>query len=76
MTTIATTYDGEVFRPTDPVDLPAGTAVSVTVIPTKLDDGEERLFLTDVMGIIHNAPPDWSANPEKYLDIDFPIAKS
>lgn len=77
-TTIQATYDGTVFRPDEAVDLPVGTAVTVSIPanahddPTAAHTDPHGSFLRNARGLVKGAPADWSANPEKYDDVDFP----
>jgi hypothetical protein len=76
-TTIEATFDGEVFRPNQPVALEANTAVTLTVEtattpkPTeeaKVTKGTPYSFFDVARSIkITDGPPDWSANVDKYL---------
>lgn len=76
-TTIAATFDGEVFRPTQPVALAPNTAVTLTVEPAALPIIAEEPSATKAKPYsffdvarslqIPDGPPDWSANIDKYL---------
>jgi len=76
-TTIEATFDGEVFRPTQPVPLEPNTPVKLTVetgTPPKATDeatttkGKPYSFFDVARSIkITDGPPDWSANVDKYL---------
>jgi hypothetical protein len=39
--TLTLIFDGEVFRPTEPVDLPSGITYRVTIDATEMDAAEE-----------------------------------
>jgi hypothetical protein len=77
LTTINATFDGEVFRPTQPVSLEPNTAVKLTVeaaTPTETAEqigtktGKPYSFFDVARSIrITDGPPDWSANVDKYL---------
>ena len=66
-TTFDATFDGNVFRPLTPVELPANTTVRLTVeeVPAKL--GEPYSFLKYALSLNLEGPADWSANFDKYL---------
>jgi hypothetical protein len=76
-TTIEATFDGEVFRPSQPVALEPNTPVKLTVetaAPAKTTDeaiakkGQPYSFFDVARSIrIMDGPPDWSANVDKYL---------
>ena len=75
-TTIEATFDGEVFRPTQPVALEPNTPVTLTVetaTPPKSSErpraekGKPYSFLETLKSIRIEGPPDWSANVDKYL---------
>jgi hypothetical protein len=76
-TTIEATFDGEVFRPTQPVPLEPNTPVKLTVetaVPPAPEDkvsdktGKPYSFFDVARSLkIEDGPPDWSANIDKYL---------
>jgi len=76
-TTIHATFDGEVFRPTQPVALEPNTAVKLTVEtatppaphqPSDVKTGKPYAFFDVARSLnITDGPPDWSANIDKYL---------
>ena len=61
--TIRATYDGEVFRPAEPVDLPPDTEVVLTIEPIVPSPG----FLDTAEGLTIDGPEDWSERFEEYL---------
>jgi len=74
------TYDGEVFRPDEPVDLASNTKVKVIVEdekaePKKLklvempkkEKGEPYAFLRYARSVSIDAPPDYASNIDEYL---------
>lgn len=77
MTTIVeATFDGEVFRPTQPVPLEPNTSVKLTVETTTPPHPNEETnrksapysFFEVASSLkIEDGPPDWSANVDKYL---------
>jgi hypothetical protein len=76
-TTIEATFDGEVFRPAQPVALEPNTPVKLTVEPAEptapqqeadVKQGKPYSFFDVARSLkIEDAPPDWSANVDKYL---------
>jgi len=75
-TKIEATFDGEVFRPTQPVPLEPNTPVRLTVetaVPPARDDqvsdkmGKPYSFFDTLKSMQIDGPPDWSANVDKYL---------
>jgi len=76
-TVIDATFDGEVFRPTQPVELLPNTPVRLTIEHTTPDStktasdepklGEPYSFLKFAASLKLDGPPDWSANVDKYL---------
>lgn len=62
-------FDGVVFRPTEPIDLPANTRVRITI--EILGDAAEQVepysFLDTAMSLNLEGPADWSTNIDKYL---------
>ncbi len=75
-TTIEATFDGEVFRPTQPVALEPNTPVKLTVetatatLPPEqghATPGEPYSFFDTLKSMRIDGPPDWSANVDKYL---------
>jgi hypothetical protein len=76
-TTIEATFDGEVFRPKQPVSLEPNTPVKLTVESSAPSAPQEQLGVKTVKSHsffdvarslrIEDGPPDWSANIDKYL---------
>ena len=74
------TYDGEVFRPDEPVNLASNTKVKVIVedeeeksekltlveMPKK-GKGEPYAFLRYARSVSIDAPPDYASNIDEYL---------
>jgi hypothetical protein len=68
-------FDGSVFVPDEPVDLPRGQAVVMHVVPTPVadaaavspnGDGDFWTVLQKLSGSVE-APADWSAEHDHYL---------
>ena len=64
---VEATFDGEVFRPDEPVELEANTRVRITVESTSTAKGEAPSFLRTALTLRLDGPSDWSANLEDYL---------
>ena len=64
-TVIEATFDGEVFRPTQPVHLEPNTPVRLTVESATPPAGKPYSFLDTLQSIKIEGPPDWSANIDK-----------
>jgi hypothetical protein len=62
--TIEAEFDGQVFRPVEPISLPPNTTVRLTIepIPEKPDS-----FLRTARSLNLEGPPDWASNLEAYL---------
>lgn len=75
--TFEATFDGEVFRPDEKVDLEPNTKVTVTI-----EDGQKRLELVEMpkkgkgepyaffkyaRSVSIDAPPDFASNIDEYL---------
>jgi hypothetical protein len=63
--TIEATFDGQVFRPTEPVSLPPNTVVRLTVEPVSTE--QPTSFLRTALSLKLDGPPDWASNLDKYL---------
>ena len=65
MKTIEATFDGTVFRPTEPVLLEPNTRVKITfkTEPT----AKPRSFLDTARNLNLDGPADWSEKVEEYL---------
>jgi len=66
-TTIDATFDGNVFRPAEPVSLAPNTPVRLTIqtLPVKSDKGAS--FLRTARSLNLEGPPDWASQLDKYL---------
>lgn len=65
-TTFAATYDGEVFRPDEPLPWPPNTRVRLAVViePEQPPAGS---FLRAAEGLGLEGPADWSERIDEYL---------
>ncbi len=66
-TVIEATFDGAVFRPTQPVALQPNTPVRLTVEALPASSTEAPSFLKVARSLKIQGPPDWSENVDKYL---------
>ncbi len=65
--TILATFDGSVFRPTQPVSLEPNTPVRLTVESLAAPPGRPASFLQTARALQLEGPPDWAAHLDKYL---------
>ena len=65
--TIKALFDGEVFRPAEPVALEPNTYVQIIVSTVSGNSKEPVSFLRVARALNLEGPPDWSANLDKYL---------
>lgn len=74
--TFEATFDGEVFRPTEKVDLEPNTKVKITVeepkklklaVMPKKGKGEPNSFIDYLRSVTIDAPPDYAENIDEYL---------
>ncbi len=64
---IAAVFDGQVFRPTEPIELPANTRVQITIETVTPEEQETVSFLQTARSLNLDGPSDWSVNVDKYL---------
>jgi len=60
-------YDGEVFRPAQPLDLPPQAKVTITIETAENAAAEEYSFLDAAQSLNLSGPKDWSAHLHDYL---------
>ena len=60
-------YDGEVFRPERPLDLPVDSKVCLTIQVSDSRSAEPYSFLNAAESLNLPGPADWSANVRDYL---------
>ncbi|HXG84443.1 MAG TPA: antitoxin AF2212-like protein [Pyrinomonadaceae bacterium] len=66
--TLEATFDGEVFRPDEPVDLEPNTRVKLNlVVKKKKKTDKPYSFLDYALSIDLDAPPDYASNIDEYL---------
>ena len=66
--TLEATFDGEVLRPDEPIELEPNTRVRITIEPVG-DNAEEKTesFLRTARSLNLEGPSDWSARLDDYL---------
>jgi predicted DNA-binding antitoxin AbrB/MazE fold protein len=62
--TIDAVYDGQVFRPVQPISLPANVRVQMAVTA---EDKPVLSFLDVAESLALDGPPDWSVHLDEYL---------
>jgi len=67
MSTLRAHYDGQAFVPDEPVNLPEGTQVRITVQPTDGDSALQELADLAEREPITDSPPDWSEQHDHYI---------
>lgn len=65
--TIEATFDGKVFRPSEPIALSPNTSVRLTVELLAPPAGSPGSFLETAKALNLNGPADWAANLDSYL---------
>jgi predicted DNA-binding antitoxin AbrB/MazE fold protein len=65
--TVEATFDGEVLRPDEPIDLEPNTRVRVTIEPANASKKKTQSFLLTARSLQLEGPPDWSARLDDYL---------
>ena len=61
------TYDGEVFRPDEPINLEADTRIRVTIQAIESRSRHPRSFLATARTLNLDGPKDWAARIDDYL---------
>ena len=64
--TVEAVFDGEVLRPTEPLQLEPNTRVLVT-LEVQGSQGEAKSFLQVARSLELEGPADWSTHTEDYL---------
>ena len=65
--TIYLTFDGQVFRPEEPVDLKPDTRVRAIIEPASAAVRGPGSFFETARSLNLEGPPDWSSRLEDYL---------
>lgn len=65
--TIEATFDGEVLRPDEPIELAPNTRVRVIIDTTLHSDRQPFIFLEAAQALRLEGPSDWAIRFEDYL---------
>ena len=65
--TLDATFDGEVFRPTEPVELQPDTRVQLIVTVKSTAEEKPKSFLRVARGLRLAGPSNWSSHLDDYL---------
>jgi predicted DNA-binding antitoxin AbrB/MazE fold protein len=65
--TLEATFDGDVFRPDQPVGLRPNTRVRLTVEPAEAPERKSKSFLRVARSLELEGPSDWSSRLDEYL---------
>ncbi|MCL4490193.1 MAG: antitoxin family protein [Chloroflexi bacterium] len=65
--TVEATFDGQVLRPDEPLELEPNTRVRITIESTTTEGGKPASFLRTARSLNLEGPSDWSAKIEEYL---------
>jgi len=65
--TLVALFDGQVFRPEEPLELEPNTRVRITIETSGMADKRSRSFLRTARSLDLKGPSDWSTRIEDYL---------
>lgn len=65
--TIDAVYDGQVFRPSEPVQLKPNTRVKIIVDTEEEEKEKPKSFLQTARALNLDGPADWARNIDDYL---------
>lgn len=65
--TLDATFDGNVFRPDQPIELEPNTRVRITIEPKTISEGHPESFLSVARSLNLDGPPNWSSRLDDYL---------
>ena len=65
--TLEATFDGQVFRPVQPVELEPDTQVEIVVTVKVLPEEKSKSFLRTARGLKLKGPKDFSSRLDDYL---------
>ena len=65
--TLDATFDGNVFRPDQPIELEPNTRVRITIEPSPTSGQSSESFLRVARSLNLDGPPDWSSRLDDYL---------
>lgn len=68
--TFEAVYDGKVLRPKKRLELKPNTSVQVTIHAVKAKSKKKKSALEVIESLKVDAPSDWSANIEEYLQAE------
>ncbi|MDC0834372.1 antitoxin AF2212-like protein [Baaleninema sp.] len=67
MSKIKAVFDGEVFRPSEPIELEPNTIVEIEIETVNMPESQEVSFFDVVESLNLEGPSDWAKNLDKYL---------
>jgi len=76
ITTMEATFDGEMLRLDEPLELEPNTRVRITIEKTGQNGKKARTFLKTARSLRLQGPTDWSARIEDYLSKKTRMLKS
>lgn len=65
--TLDATFDGNVFRPDQPIELEPNMRVRITIEPTPISEEKSESFLRVARSLNIDGPRDWSTRLDDYL---------
>ena len=65
--TLEATFDGEVLRPDEPLELEPNTRVRLTIESMTAPEKQPKSFLRTARSLNLEGPPDWSERLDDYL---------
>lgn len=65
--TLDATFDGNVFRPDQPIELEPNTRVRITIEPADSSEPAPQSFLGVARSLELEGPADWSSRLDEYL---------
>ena len=65
--TLNATFDGNVFRPDQPIELEPNTRVRITIESAPASESEPESFLRVARSLNLDGPSDWSSRLDEYL---------
>ena len=65
--TLDATFDGNVFRPDQPIELEPNTRVRITIEPNTTAEKNRESFLRVARSLKLDGPRDWSTRLDDYL---------
>jgi predicted DNA-binding antitoxin AbrB/MazE fold protein len=66
--TLDAIFDGNVFRPDQPIELEPNTRVRITIEPTQTSEKNSESFLRVARSLNIDGPRDWSTHLDDYLN--------